>query len=161
MYSVIYKESTDLQWWPKLLEHLTNLKTLTFFCLQNIIYFHNVHETCRWLLWAQQISDEVHHTLLTLIFGMSTFITAAHLSGIVSTYFLRTSTLMLSHAFCNSCNSTQRLSFECTIDLYNLFSNSPQICSMRLRSGLWGASPSFSMFQQIPSISGSSGNSSF
>ncbi len=37
------------------------------------------------------------YPLLTLIFGMSTFsaITAAHLSGIVSIYFLRTSTLML------------------------------------------------------------------
>ncbi len=35
------------------------MKTLTFFCLQNMILFYNVHETCRWLLGAQQISDEV------------------------------------------------------------------------------------------------------
>ncbi len=44
--------------------------------LQNMISFHNVHEKCRWLFWAQQISDEVNRTfypLLTLIFGMSTF----------------------------------------------------------------------------------------
>ncbi len=76
-------------------------------------------------------------------------ITAAYLSGIVSIYFLRTSTLMLSHAFCNS---SQRLSFECTIDLSSLFSNSLDGVKV---------SPSFPMFQQIPSVSGSSGNSSF
>ncbi len=56
-------------------------------------------------------------------------------SGVVSVYFLRTSKLMLSHAFCNS---SQRLSFEYTIGLSSLFSNSPQICSMGLMSGLWG-----------------------
>ncbi len=31
----------------------------------------HVHETCRWLLWARQISDEVSH--LIVIFGISTF----------------------------------------------------------------------------------------
>ncbi len=61
---------------------------------------------------------------------------------------------MLSHAFCNS---SQRLSFECTADVSSLFSNSPQICSTGLRSGLWGTNPSFSVFQQIPSIADSSG----
>ncbi len=40
-------------------------------------------------------------------------------------------------------------SFECTIDLSSLFSNSPQIY-------FEGVSPSFSMFQQIPSIADSS-----
>ncbi len=83
-------------------------------------------------------------SMLTLILVCPPFaaITAAHLSGIVSIYFLRTSTLMLSHVFCNS---SYMLSFECTIDLSSLFSNSPQICSMGLRSRLWGGSPSFSV----------------
>ncbi len=47
-------------------------------------------------------------------------IAEAHLSGIVPIHFLRTVTLVLSHAFCNS---SQRLSSECTIDLSSLFSN--------------------------------------
>ncbi len=72
------------------------------------------------------------------------------LSGTVFIYFLR------SHAFCNS---SQRLSFECTIDLSSLFFNSPQICWWDW--GLDWASPSFSMFQQIPSVAGNSGNSFF
>ncbi len=42
------------------------------FCLQNMILFHNVRETCRWLIWAKQISY-CFYPLLTLIFGMSTF----------------------------------------------------------------------------------------
>ncbi len=50
---------------------------------------------------------------------------------------------------------------KCTVDVSGLFSNSPQICSTGLRSGLWGTNPSFSMFQQIPSIAGSSGNTPF
>ncbi len=37
------------QWWPKLLEHLTDLKIDRALCLQNMIEFHNVQETCRWL----------------------------------------------------------------------------------------------------------------
>ena len=82
-------------------------------------------ETCRWLLWAQQISDEVSPTvfiyfLLQYLVCSPSAITAAHLSGIESTYFLRTSTLTSSCAFCNS---RQRLSFDCTTDLSTLLCN--------------------------------------
>ncbi len=83
--------------------------------------------------------------------------TSAHLSGIVSIFFLRTSTLMLSHAFCNS---SQWLFFQCRIDLSSLFSDSPQICLMGLRSELWGGQ---SISFKIPadfSIVCSSSNSS-
>ncbi len=146
----------------KIVRTTDRFENIDLFCLQNMILFHNVHETCRWLLWAQQLKRVV---LFLTTFNFNIWyvhsppfaaITAAHLSGIVSIYILRTSTLMLSHVFCNS---SKRLSFECTIDLSSLFSNSPQICSMGLRSGLWGASPSFSVFQQIPSLAGSSSNS--
>ncbi len=67
-----------------------------------------------------QISDEVSRTvfcpLLTLIFWYIHLLPQLqqHIS-LASIYFLRTSTLMLSHAFCNS---RQRLSFEYTIDLF-------------------------------------------
>ncbi len=54
-YTVLLFIVLYIQWWPKLLENCQ----------------------CRWLLWAQQISDEMSRTvfnpLLTLIFGMSTF----------------------------------------------------------------------------------------
>ncbi len=140
------------------ISYLSELEILTFFCLQNIISFHNVKH-------ADGCSEHNRYQMKWVVLFLSTFNfniwyvhllkqLQQHISQYISTL---TSTLMLSHAFCNS---SQRLSFECTIDLSSLFSNSPQICSMALRSGLWGASPSFSMFQQIPSVAGSSGNSS-
>ncbi len=49
--------------------------------------------------------------------------------------------------------------------LYNrsvqFISQFAQICWMGLRSGVWGGSPSFSVFQQILSAAGISSNSSF
>lgn len=53
--------------------------------------FHDVYETCR----AQHISDEV---ISTLNFNILVCYTAADLSGVVSIYFLRASTLMLPSA---------------------------------------------------------------
>ncbi len=94
-------------------------ENIDLFCLQNMISFHNVHETCRWLLCTTNIRWSKSYYLACPPFAA---ITAAHLSGIVSIYFLRISTQMLSNAFCNS---RQRLSFECTIDLSNFFSNPP------------------------------------
>lgn len=72
---------------------------------------------------------------------------AAHLSGIVPIYFLRTSTLMLSHDFYNP---GQRLSFECTIDL----SSCPKFAIWCWDPDFEGASPLFTMFQQITSVAG-------
>ncbi len=66
----------------------------------------------------------------------------------VSIYFLRTSTLMLSHAFCNSSH--------CTLNVIR-----PKFARWGWGPDFVGASPSFLMVQQIPSIEGSSGNSSF
>ncbi len=65
--------------------------------------------------------------------GGLTDLKTAHLSGTVLIYFLRTSTLI-----CYPMPSaTQANGFPLnTIDLSSLFSNSPQICSMGLRSGL-------------------------
>ncbi len=94
-------------------------ENIDLFCLQNMISFHNVHETCRWLLCTTNIRWSKSYYLACSPFAA---ITAAHLSGIVSIYFLRISTQMLSNALCNS---RQRLSFECTIDLSNFFSNYP------------------------------------
>ncbi len=52
-------------------------KYLPFFASKTLFNFIMIIQTCRWLLWAQQISDEVSRTvfnsLLTLIFGVSTF----------------------------------------------------------------------------------------
>ncbi len=116
---------------------------------------------------AQQISDEASHNgfvfLSTFNFNILVClpfaaITAAYLSGIVPIYFLRTSTLMLSHA---SCNSSQRLSFEYTIDLSSLFPTRLKFARWGWGPDLEGASPSFSMFQKIASAAGSSGNSLF
>ncbi len=127
---------------------LTEIKTCTVVTKQIWKYwlFLPGHEICSWLLWAQQITEEV-------IIHCSSFaaITAAHLSGILSIYILRNSTLMLSHAFCNS---SQRLSFY---PVY--FPNCPKFARGVEVWTLRG--PSFSMFLQIPSIAGSSGNSSF
>lgn len=55
---------------------IRNLTLLTLFGLQNMISFHSVHKICRLAL--------------------------QHLPGKVSAYFLRTSTLTLFHALCNS-----------------------------------------------------------
>ncbi len=121
---------------------LTEIKTCTVVTKQIWKYwlFLPGHEICRWLLWAQQITEEV-------IIHCSSFaaITAAHLSGIVSKYILRNSTLMLSHAFCNS---SQRLSFECTINLSSLFSKLPQICSRG-----WGVDFEGSIIFNVPADS--------
>ncbi len=138
------------------MEHLTDLKIFTFFYLQNMLSFPNVHETRRWLRWAQQIWSVV---LFLSTFNFNIWYVyllqqlQQHISLAQCQYIFRELQLMLSNA---SCNSSQRLSFECAIDLAGLFSNSPQICSMGLRTP-----HHFSMFQQIPSIAGSSGNSSF
>ncbi len=93
----------------------------------------HVHETCRWLLWARQISDEVSH--LIVIFGISTFCsnyssTSLWHSAIIFPENFNTNVIL--------CQSIQRISFECTIYLSSLFSNSFNICLMGLMSGLWG-----------------------
>ncbi len=72
------------------------------------------------------------YPLWTLIFRMSTF---------CSNY---SSSISLTQ-----CQYTSwELSFEFTIDLSSLFCNLPQICSIGLRSGLWGGLPS----QVVPAI---------
>lgn len=49
--------------WKNCIEHLNRsvwkIRKLTSFCLQNMIFCHNVHETCICLLWAHQVSDEM------------------------------------------------------------------------------------------------------
>ncbi len=131
----------------------TDLKILTFFAWSWNMQMVALSTTNnRW-------SDHplfIH--IMEVIIHCSSFaaIAAAHLSGIVSIYILRNSTLMLSNAFCNS---SQRLSFEWIINLSSLFSKLPQICSRG-----WGVDfegSIISMFLQIPSIAGSSGNSLF
>ncbi len=117
------------------MEHLTDLKIFTFFYPQNMLSFPNVHETRRWLRWAQQIWRVI---LFFSTFNFNIWYVyllqqlQQHISLAQCQYIFRELQLMLSNA---SCNSSQRLSFECTIDLAGLFSNSPQICSMGLRSG--------------------------
>ncbi len=108
-----------IQWWPKLLEHLTDLKILTLLPPKYDLTFHNVHKTWSWLLWAQQISDKVIHTVFLFTFKCNIWYVLL-VSGTVSVHFLRTSKRMLSHAFCNY---SLRLSFEYTTDLSILFSD--------------------------------------
>ncbi len=89
------------------------------------------------MLWVQQISDEVCRTAFLSTFNFNIWYVhrfqqlQQHIS-LASIYFLRTSTLMLSHAFCNS---RQRLSFEYTIDLSSLFSNSLEGVEVRTLRG--------------------------
>ncbi len=110
----------------KLLEHLIELKILTFFASKtwfNFIKFMKHADGCS---EHNHISDEVSRTILSTfyfnIWDVHLLQQLSHLSGTVFIYFLRTSTLMLSHAFCNS---SLRFSFERTIDLSSLFFNSP------------------------------------
>ncbi len=123
-----------MQWWQKW-NTWQIWRYSPFFYLQNMLSFPNVHETCRWLRWAQQIWSVV---LFFSTFNFNIWYVyllqqlQQHISLAQCQYIFRELQLMLSNA---SCNSSQRLSFECTIDLAGLFSNSPQICSMGLRSG--------------------------
>lgn len=69
-----------------------------FFGLLDMILCPEVVEICRWLVWAQQISDEVRpavffHPLWTGIFGSSTFFNSHDSSS------LWTATLIFSHVF--------------------------------------------------------------
>ncbi len=57
-----------VQWWPKLLEHLTDLKILTFFaCSWNMQMVALSTTNIRWS------ESYCFYSLLTLIFGMSIF----------------------------------------------------------------------------------------
>ncbi len=71
------------------------------------------------------------YPFLTLIFGMFNFCrNYSSISGIVSIYLMRYISWDIS--------TSQRLSFERTIDLCSLFCNSPQIYLLGLRSELSG-----------------------
>ncbi len=133
---------------------LTEIKTCTVVTKQIWKYwlFLPGHEICRWLLWAQQITEEV-------IIHCSSFaaITAAHLSGIVSKYNpekFNTNVVpcllqFKPKAFLWMYNKSVQFIFQTAPNLLE----GVEVWTLR--------GPSFSMFLQIPSIAGSSGNSSF
>ncbi len=106
------------------MEHLTDLKIFTFFtsktCFHFLMFMKHADvlflSTFNFNIWYVYLLQQLQQ----------------HISLAQCQYIFRELQLMLSNA---SCNSSQRLSFECTIDLAGLFSNSPQICSMGLRSG--------------------------
>lgn len=105
---------------------------------------------CSWnvqMLRSQHISDDVSPTT------WSTFnIWYVHLySNYRSTSHWHSVNLFPEKFNTNviPCNSSQMLSFECTIALSSSFSNMPKMCSMD-----WG--PDFSRLQLIPSVAGTS-----
>ncbi len=95
------------------------------------------------------------YPLLTLIFGMSTFC-----SNYSSTSLWHSVNIFPKNFKTNVIPCLLQLKPKAFLWMYNrsvqFIFQLAQICSMELRT-----SPSFLMFQQIPSVAGSSGNSSF
>lgn len=104
--------------------NLTDLKVQTFSCLQHVTHY------IMFMKYAGSSAEHDKYQIrwVWLFFNLNIWfirlfaaVAAVHLSDRLSLSLLRTSAPMFSHSFCKS---RQRLSFDPTVDLSNLFSSS-------------------------------------
>lgn len=114
--------------------------------LQTYIYFHLIL-----LLWAEM------EWVLWFLFSLNSHICSVAPAAASFLYHLRT-TLMFY--LCILQVNVQSLSYDRTTDLSTLFTSSPQVCSIWLRSGLWGPSQTINV-PVVFSVADSSINSWF
>ncbi len=147
---------SHLQWWPKLLEHLADLKIFTYFAFKTWFNFrmfmkHALSTTN--IKWSESYC-------LTLIFSMPTFC-----SNYRSTWLWHSVNIFPENFNTNVVPWILQLTPKTFLSMYKIcpvyFPTRPKFARWGWGLNFEGGSPSFSVFQQIPSLVGSSGNSLF
>lgn len=139
-------------WWPEPLENLTDLRIQTLLSSNTWCHFTKLMKSAdvctkcnKYQMKRILLVLTTFNVIICLVHCLQQRQLCIFLAEFqnISREFQRWSSPMIS--------PTQTFSSERTTDLSSLFSISSQNCST------WGAGPSFSVFQQIPSVTDSSG----